>query len=588
MDQPAAGVGGGPDAPTPSAALDRFFEAFYRHRPVTATFTGLHQFDDRLPDWSPEGLDRMRAEMALLRADLRRAGLPADADVRAFPADVDLALADATLEIAIAEYDSGRFVHSNPTLWTGEAIFGVLSLLTRDFAPLSTRLEQAHARLDAIPHFLAQARHAILRAPKRWLAKATGECATASTFLREALPPWVALRRGDETPNRGDRASLTGAAEAAAQAFDEFRAWLGEFDAPGWPVPSSDPEWGESPSRERVGEEMLSLLLRRGHWVTTSPRDLLIEAEDALDEATARLANLTVRYGGWAAVQDLLAAQHPSAHRWLARFHERWQQCRDASEAYTLVTWPDAPLRYVPYPALVKDAAPQLYYLHYRSPAPFDPPATFDYVVPGLDDLPPAQLEARLRQWNDSAITLNHVVHHGAIGHHVQNHHAYRSASRIGRVAAVDAACRISMFVGGSLAEGWACYVCDLMDEIGFLTPLEAVAQQHTRVRLAARAVADLRLHLGETDIAGVTAHYEDRAMMAPAAARAEAVRNSMYPGAAVMYWLGTREIHRLRAEVARREGEAFSPRRFHDRVLSYGAIPVALISKLMLAEAAS
>lgn len=588
MDQPAAGVTGEPDAPTPSAALDRFFEVFYRQRPVSATFTGLHQFDERLPDWSPEGLANARAELAAVRADLRRAGLPADDAVRVFPTDVDLALADATCEIAIAEYDSGRFVHSNPTLWTGEAIFGVLSLLTRDFAPLSTRVEHAHARLDAIPHFLAQARHAILRAPKRWLAKATGECATASTFLREALPAWVAMRRGDLKPSPADRTSLIGAAETAAKAFDEFRGWLGEFDAPGWPVPSSDPEWGESPSRERVGEEMLSLLLRRGHWVTTPPAELLREAEDALDDATARLGTLCARYGGWAAVQDLLAAQHPPAQRWLARFHERWQQCRDASEAYTLVTWPEAPLRYVPYPALVKDVAPQLYYLHYRSPAPFDPVGPYDYVVPGIDDLTPAQLEARLRQWNDSVITLNHVVHHGAMGHHVQNHHAYRSPSRIGRVAAVDTACRISMFVGGSLAEGWACYVCDLMDEIGFLTPLEAVAQQHTRVRLAARAVADLRLHLGAADIADLTAHYEDRAMMAPAAARAEAVRNSMYPGAAVMYWLGTREIHRLRAEVARREGEAFSPRRFHDRFLSYGAIPVALISRLMLDEAAS
>jgi uncharacterized protein (DUF885 family) len=74
---------------------------------------------------------------------------------------------------------------------------------------------------------------------------------------------------------------------------------------------------------------------------------------------------------------------------------------------------------------------------------------------------------------------------------------------------------------------------------------------------------------------------------MSRAAARGEAIRNSMYPGAAVMYWLGTREIHRLRAEIRRREGAAFSMRRFHDRFLSYGAIPVALISKLMLAEEA-
>ena len=101
---------------------------------------------------------------------------------------------------------------------------------------------------------------------------------------------------------------------------------------------------------------------------------------------------------------------------------------------------------------------------------------------------------------NHSVMTLNHVVHHGAIGHHVQNHHAYRGASRIGQVAAVDTANRIAMFSGGSLAEGWACYVCDLMEEIGFLTPLERIAQQHTRVRIAARAVADLSIHTGAHD----------------------------------------------------------------------------------------
>ena len=34
-----------------SAALDRFFATFYRQRPVSATFTGLHAHDGLLPDW---------------------------------------------------------------------------------------------------------------------------------------------------------------------------------------------------------------------------------------------------------------------------------------------------------------------------------------------------------------------------------------------------------------------------------------------------------------------------------------------------------------------------------------------------------
>jgi uncharacterized protein (DUF885 family) len=61
-----------------------------------------------------------------------------------------------------------------------------------------------------------------------------------------------------------------------------------------------------------------------------------------------------------------------------------------------------------------------------------------------------------------------------------------------------------------------------------------------------------------------------------------------MFPGTAVMYWLGTQGLHRLRATMLARQGEAFSMRAFHDRVLSYGAIPVMLISKLMLAEEAT
>jgi uncharacterized protein (DUF885 family) len=338
-------------------------------------------------------------------------------------------------------------------------------------------------------------------------------------------------------------------------------------------------------AHECAGADLLGLLLRRGHWVTTPIDELLIEATDALTSAAARLDTLCRPYGGWPAVQAQLAAEHPTPERYLARFHEKWQQCRDASEAHGLVTWPEAPLRYVPYPAHVRDAAPQLYYLHYRSPAPFDAFGTFDYVVPGLDGLMPEQTDARLRQWNESTITLNHVVHHGAIGHHVQNHHAYKGRSRVGKVAAVDAANRIAMFSGGSLAEGWACYVCDLMEEIGFLTPLESIALQHTRLRIAARAVADLSLHTGKLTVPKTSLLYQDRAFMSAAAAQGEAMRNSMFPGTAVMYWLGTRELHRLRAEVWRREGAAFTMQRFHNRVLSYGAIPVALISRLMLAR---
>jgi uncharacterized protein (DUF885 family) len=70
---------------------------------------------------------------------------------------------------------------------------------------------------------------------------------------------------------------------------------------------------------------------------------------------------------------------------------------------------------------------------------------------------------------------------------------------------------------------------------------------------------------------------------MPAAAARGEAVKNSMFPGAAMMYLVGTNAIHDLRRTLAAREGAAFALRAFHDRFLGYGAIPVSLIAAAML-----
>ena len=223
-----------------------------------------------------------------------------------------------------------------------------------------------------------------------------------------------------------------------------------------------------------------------------------------------------------------------------------------------------------------------MYYLHYGCPAPFDPYTTYDYVVPAVPSDPEAA-DKHLRVWNHSTIKLNHVVHHGAIGHHVQNWYAYnQQRSRIGKVAAVDCANRIGMFCGGTMAEGWACYATDLMEELGFLTPLERVAQQHTRVRMLARAIVDIELHQGSMSFSEAIAFYTTNVGMSEEAARAEAVKNSMYPCTAIMYWLGTQSIHDLRDEMKRREGPRFSLRRFHGDLLGYGSIPVPLVARMM------
>jgi uncharacterized protein (DUF885 family) len=132
------------------------------------------------------------------------------------------------------------------------------------------------------------------------------------------------------------------------------------------------------------------------------------------------------------------------------------------------------------------------------------------------------------------------------------------------------------------MAEGWACYATHLMGEVGFLTPLELYAEHQSRRRMCARAIVDVRLHRGQLSIDEAAAFYQHRAGMSPGGAHGEAVKNSMFPGGAMMYLIGADRIRRLRAEMVQLWGNAFSLRRFHDEFLSHGSIPVTLIVREM------
>jgi hypothetical protein len=262
---------------TASDALTRFLAHYYSQRPVQATFTGIHDFDAALPDWSPQGIDGLADEMRALRRDLASSGLVDDARVRRFPEDVDLALADGFLEIQLAEHESGHFLHHNPALWSGEAIFSIVGLVTRDFAPIDSRLASASARLRAMPAFLDQARHVLRASPDTWRSRALRECAAGARLFGESLPRWWTELATSGRIRESLKDDLDPAAAGAARALTNFSQWI-ERDLPAAPA-----------TRVSAGSSLLELLVRRGHWCDTPLQRLLGEAHGALHSATQEL-----------------------------------------------------------------------------------------------------------------------------------------------------------------------------------------------------------------------------------------------------------------------------------------------------------
>ncbi len=510
------------------AWLDSFFDAYFRQRPVNATFIGVHAFDDRLPDLSEAGQANNAAESATL---LRRLRALSDEPL-SVSEHLDRQLAEGFLEIAAWESTSAHCAWGNPSLFTGEAVFGVLSLLLRPFAPLSERLDSATARLAAIPRLLDDGRAILHDVPAAWSLRARRECGGAKVLLDSGLPR---LLHDNDIRHSG----LEEAAKAALSAFGRFDGFIETELLP------------QASDNYACGAETLNTLLRRAHFLDGGADELERLAVERMAEEEAAIAA-----GG-----PPLEAIQPASY--LARFAELWSAARDLTQHHDLLTFPDWPVHYVEQPAWAREAVPSFYFLSYRAPAPFDNTPVVDYFVPSTAD--------------DSTIKLNHVVHHGSLGHHVQNWHAARAASRIGQVAAVDCASRIAMLCGGTLAEGWACYATDLADEAGFLTPPESFAQHSARLRMAARALVDIRLHQGRLSVPEAADLYVERVGMAPSAALAEAVKNSLFPGAGCMYLAGWDGIWRLR-----RQCGGMPLRVFHDRLLALGSVPVALASEIL------
>ena len=583
--------------------LDDFFAQYYRTHPVNATFTGIHDYDEVLPDWSASARARENVELhelltRVLEAQSRcsseqndgadyisprqNAEQRANIDYHSLAQNaeqLDLLLAEANLTLRLAEVSSGHFRERNAALWTGEAIFGVVSLMIRNSAPVASRLHSITARLAVIPKFLNALPEALAAPiPERWRDRAVRECVTAVELFDSGLNAWIDEQRAIDSnfpeADSVEIAAVRAAAMQACAAFEKARVHLDQCAL-------------ADESAYSAGEALLETMIWNGHFCPEPARSLLSMAQHAMQHEQQVLSQmLKSRAIDWNGAQAVLAADCTTVTSYYEAFAQRWTQIHDSVVAKDVVTWPDWPIRYVPIPTWARTAQPNLYWLFYRSPAPFDQYNVYDYVVTPVEPMMSAEEQTRrLSAWNNSVITLNHVVHHGGLGHHVQNWNAtHQTRSRIGKIAAVDCASRIGMFLGGSMAEGWACYATDLAEELELLTDNEQLSQQHTRVRQIARAIVDIKLHCGDWAFAESAQYYVTQTGMSAELANAETTKNAMFPGTALMYWLGTKRIADLRNEMKLYQRTEFNMKHFHDELLSFGSIPVYLMANMMLA----
>jgi uncharacterized protein (DUF885 family) len=96
------------------------------------------------------------------------------------------------------------------------------------------------------------------------------------------------------------------------------------------------------------------------------------------------------------------------------------------------------------------------------------------------------------------------------------------------------------------------------------------------------RLVASLQMHTGHMTLPEATTMMEQQCFQPASVGPKEARRGTADPGY-FSYTLGKLEILKLRDDVQKKEGASFTIAHFHDRFLSAGLIPIAMIRREML-----
>jgi len=546
-----------PEPTTLDQLADGFWERFLELSPISATINGDTRYDDRLPDPGPKG----RADRRQFAQDMRDAALAIPEDGLSVEDRITRDVLRVIGEIFLVQ-DDQRI----DTLQVVDQMGGPQTMLPQlcqfQAADTPERLELFLARLHAYPTFMA-ANRALLRealasgltAPRivaeRTIAQLERMLATP---IDEAVVPSLVKVARDED-REAIRAVVRDEVYPADAAFLE--ALRGEYLAASrpangiWSAPNGDALYRTQVLRWTT----LDLDPREVHQVGLDELET-IETERRGIARAAGFGDDTAAYRASLAADP--ANQPASRDTLIARAEEDIERAVAAAPAM-FRRIPRSACRVIPVEEYKERDAPFAYY--YPPSADTTRPGTY-YV--NTFDLPS-------RTYSRLAST---TYHEATPGHHFQISLESENTglNRFRRFAA--------RYAGGAYVEGWGLYAERLADEIGlYRNDAERFGMLDAQAWRAARLVVDTALHAlrwtrqQSIDLLLSAGLHETDAVI-------ETDRYIAWPGQALTYKTGQREIERLRREISARDGASFDLREFHDQLLGHGSMPLATLAR--------
>ncbi len=523
--------------------------------PLSASMYGFPGYDDRLPDFSDE------AE-ALVAATLTAIAQRAEDHTDQGLAETEHQTLDFVRVLARGMADAARVPLTEFTICDTfvAPVPGVLTTLPKLPLDNEERRNGYLARLGGLPALLAAAgeRHRSGARAGRTAVSRLVESAVAQLDLVIADPDLGGVGRADiedddfrrsvaETIDHDVRPALAGYRDALRT---DILPLARDDDHPGIVFL---PE----------GENMYRAMARLHTSTTYTPDELHAMGHEIIDQVRNELVETGSRLWQTSDPAEIFGhlCDDPdlrySSREEMLEHARRVVAAAEEEAPNWFATVPDQPCTVEPVPEAEEAGMAAAYYM----------PGAFDGSRQGTYYLNTSKPRERHRY------TAEDIAFHEAVpGHHFQLTIAMEATDLpLARRVLHDTAC----------AEGWGLYSERLADEMGLysddIARMGLYAADSWR---ASRLVVDTGLHaLGWTRQKAVD-WLASNTPMPRIEVESEVDRYISYPGQALAYMVGRREIVRLRALAADRLATSFDLRRFHDLLLRVGMLPLPALAR--------
>ena len=542
---------------------DEYFDQIYfKFAPSAGTSAGLHQYDPLLEDYSRAGVD---TEIAALHAFEKRVEAVDPAGLgEALAADRELVLSN--IRGALLTLETIRPWEKNPDTYSGGISNSVYVIMIRKFASPDDRLRSVVSREEKMPAVFAAARANLKNPPRIYTEIALEQLPGIISFFQNDVP--AAFAGATDPALKAEFAKSNAAVIAGLQSYAD---WL-----------KSD-LLSRSNGDFRIGADTFSKKLLYDEMVDT-PLDRLLEIGWAnLRKNQAEFNRVAKELEPDKAPADVLAelaAMHPAPDKLLQSFRDTFDGLIAFIQTKHIITIP-SDVR-----PILQETPPFMRATTFASmdtPGPFEKVAKeayFNVTLPGPHDTP-EEIEGRMASFNIGTI-VSTSTHEAYPGHYIQFLWVDRAPTKV------------RMLLGATTnAEGWAHYCEQMMLDEGYGQPgtgakdaLEAkfirLGQLQDALLRNARFIVGIEMHRGKMTFDQAAEFFVKEGFQSKQVGLVETKRGTGDP-TYLYYTLGKLEILKLREDVMKKEGAAFSLEQFHNNFMKQGFPPIKIVRQAML-----